>query len=170
MRIEYELLTHRAVRIGAAPIIIDDAGLTFKVNNLSSGAYVLRIYRDGGLIDEHAFDNSSEVHIPRRKVKTGLMRMDIVHADCNGVVDSIFACEPIGIYSLAEQVHEPLAAYQEIDRVLEDYARLHDTYDVLIGKIDQLERMLKDYQIKTTAALEDIRGAYKLNLFRGKKQ
>ena len=137
------------------------------MNNLSSGAYVLRIYRDGGLIEEHTLSDSGEVHIPRRKVKTGFVRMDLVHVDCNGLADNIIACEPIGIYSLSEQIHEPLVAYQEIDKVLADNAHLNELCDTLIAKVNQLAEMLQEYQINTSSALADIRGAYKLKLFGG---
>ena len=169
MRVEYNILANRAVRVGAIPILIDDGGLTFKFNNLSAGAYVLRIYQDSGLIEEYTLNDGGETHITRRKVKTGFVRMDIVHTDCNGVADKIIACEPIGIYSLSEQIHDPLVAYQEIDKVLEDNARLHDLCQDMIIKVEHLEEILKKYQNQTTAALADIRGAYKLNLFGGNK-
>lgn len=170
----YRIIGDGAKRVNNTALLIENGGITVEFDNLpeeQACVLELNMQESGGIATTRIISiKGNKASIERRDIKVGVMQLKLHFTDATGKIVGVIVCEPICVHSIFKQVDEPLLGYTELGNILERIAQTEQELATVRKKYEEAIAKLDDYQRATTAALEDIRGAYKLNLFGGKKQ
>lgn len=169
----YRIIGDGAKRVNNTALLIENGGITVEFDNLpeeQACVLELNMQASGGIAATRVIAiKGNKASIERRDIKVGIMQLKLHFTDATGKIVRVIVCEPICVHSIFKQVDEPLLGYTELGNLLERIAATEHELAAVLEKYREAIAKLEEYQNQTTAALADIRGAYKLNLFGGNK-
>lgn len=107
---------------------------------------------------------NGKAKIPRSALSSGVLYCEIVGYSASGQAENKIVCTPIEIASAYSQVSEPLVAYPQVDRVLQDMSRILEEVEELRKSYEQRYEEVKKQQEQSLELLNKISKSYNLGI------
>ena len=143
-------------------IFLENGTLTLEFEGLKSPNNVIYTQMKGKTYESAIKDGKAK--IPRSALTNGVLSCTIVGEAASGQAENKVVCTPIEIASAHSQVNDPLVAYPQIDKVLEDMARLLEEYEYMKADYEQKYEEVKKQQAEMLELLNKISKSYNLGI------
>ena len=143
-------------------VFLENGTLTLEFEGLKSHHNMIYTQIKGKTYESAIKDG--KVKIPRSLMSSGVLYLHIVGYSASGQAENKVVCTPIEIASAYSQVNEPLVAYPQIDKVLEDMARLLEEVEEMKETYKQKYEEVKKQQEEMLDLLNKISKSYNLGI------
>ncbi len=143
-------------------VFLENGALVLEIEGLKSSNNILYARVKSKTYETAIKDGKAK--IPRSALSSGVLYCEIVGYSASGQAENKIVFTPIEIASAYSQVSEPLVAYPQVDKVLQDMSRILEEVEELRKSYEQKYEEVKKQQEQSLELLNKISKSYNLGI------